>query len=108
MPGRSITRRREKGAIRMNKTDETRGRSANRPEDKGDTSRIVSCEIGPWPKVLGDTLPEVRATFDDGTVRTLFRFYPDELTFDAGEFIGLTAAEATRLWFERDRAFLKS
>ncbi len=92
----------------MRTTKDRTNEDAGRQESEVDASRIVNCDIGPYPKALGDTLPEVRATFDDGTVQTLFRFYPDELTFKPEEFIGRTAEEARRLRFEKDRAFLQS
>jgi hypothetical protein len=92
----------------MRTTKDGTNADAGRHESEADAARIVSCDIGPYPKELGDPLPEVRATFDDGTVQTLFRFYPDELTFKPDEFIGRTADEAKRLHFEKDRAFLRS
>jgi hypothetical protein len=50
----------------------------------------------PQPKPVGlfDPMPDVTATFDDGTRKKLFSFYPDELRFDECEFIGKTEAEA--------------
>jgi len=53
-------------------------------------------------------MPEVLATFGDGTTKTLFAFYPDEITFRASEFIGLTEEEAEALRHRKDVAFLKS
>jgi hypothetical protein len=53
-------------------------------------------------------MPVVRARFDDGTEQELFRYYPDETTFTETEFVGLTAAEALRLWHRKDLAYLQS
>lgn len=71
--------------------------------------KIVSCTIGPYPKGWSDlTMPKVRATFEDGTEKVLFSFYPDEIDFSESEFIGLTEAEARKLRHDRDVAFLRS
>lgn len=43
------------------------------------------------PAGFADPMPRVLATFDDGARKELFDFYPDEITFDEGEFVGLTA-----------------
>ena len=69
---------------------------------------IVKCEISPRPLRLGDPLPEVSVTFDDGTEEVLFRFYPDEIDFTPSEFLGLTADEARQLYGHKDRQYLKS
>ena len=72
-------------------------------------SRIVSCEIGPYPKGFADfSKPKVKATFDDGESKVLFSFYPDELQFSMGEFIGLTEDEAISLFHKKDIAYLRS
>ena len=72
-------------------------------------SLIVSCEIGPYPKSMFDMkMPEVKATFSDGSEKVLFSFYPDELSFSEGEFIGLTEKEAHDLFRRKDIAYLGS
>ena len=38
----------------------------------------------------------------------LSTFYPDEISFQAQDFIGLTGEEATLFKFGRDRAYLQS
>jgi hypothetical protein len=38
----------------------------------------------------------------------LFTFYPDEISFEAQDFVGLTEEEATVFKFGRDRAFLRA
>ena len=59
--------------------------------------RIVRVE---WslrrPKPVGflDPMPVVTVTFDDGSRKDMFSFYPDEIRFDEGELIGLTEDEA--------------
>jgi hypothetical protein len=70
--------------------------------------KIVGCQIGPMPKSLFDKMPEILATFDDGSSKVLFSFFPDEISFTEGEFIGLTEAEARQLKFKKDQAYLKS
>lgn len=64
----------------------------------------ISC-AGPGP--FG-ALPTVSAEFDDGSRKELFSFYPDEISFTASEFEGLTEANARHLKFQKDRAYLKS
>jgi len=74
--------------------------------------RITQIEISsiPRPKPLGlfDPTPVVTATFDDGTRKRLFSFYPDEIRFDEGELVGMTEAEAHELYRQRDLAYLRS
>jgi hypothetical protein len=48
----------------------------------------------PMPLGMFDPMPEVIATFEDGTRKSLFSFYPDEVSFRASEFIGLTEEDA--------------
>ena len=74
--------------------------------------KITSATITPMPRPMPlgmfDPMPEVIATFEDGTTKTLFSFYPDEISFQPSEFIGLTEAEAQDLRHRKDVAFLKS
>jgi len=74
--------------------------------------KIISAIIAPMPRPmpegLSDPMPEVVATFEDGSAKTLFSFYPDEISFQASEFIGLTEREAMALRHRRDVAFLQS
>jgi hypothetical protein len=65
--------------------------------------KIVLCEI---TKVGFKN--EVDAMFDDGSVERLFMYYPDELTFDEREFVGLTKDEAMILYHNRDIAYLRN
>jgi hypothetical protein len=73
--------------------------------------RIVRVEWSmPRPKPLGflDPMPVVVATFDDGSRRELFSFYPDETRFDEGELVGLTEDEARELRRTKDIAYLQA
>jgi hypothetical protein len=70
---------------------------------------ITSCKIGPYPRSSFDLdMPKVSVTFNDGKEETLFTFYPDELSFYASEFIGLTRNEAMSLRHRKDVAYLRS
>jgi hypothetical protein len=74
--------------------------------------KIKSVTITPMPRPLPqgmfDPMPEVIATFEDGSTKTLFSFYPDEVSFRESEFIGLTEEEAHRLYQKKDTAYLRS
>ena len=72
------------------------------------TSTIITPMPRPMPQGMFDPMPEVVATFEDGSSKTLFSFYPDELSFRASEFIGLTEAEALSLRHRKDVAYLQS
>jgi hypothetical protein len=52
-------------------------------------------------------MPKVAVTFEDGTSKDLFSFYPDEISFSESEFIGLTEEEARKLRHDRDVAYLR-
>lgn len=62
----------------------------------------------PKPAGFADPMPRVVATFDDGARKDLFDFYPDEITFDEGELVGLTEQEARALRHAKDVAYLRS
>ena len=62
----------------------------------------------PMPQGMLDPMPEVIATFEDGSTKTLFSFYPDEVSFRASEFIGLSEEEAHSLFQQKDTAYLRS
>ena len=72
------------------------------------TSAIITAMPRPMPFGMFDPMPEVVATFEDGSSKNLFSFYPDEISFQASEFIGLTEAEAKSLFHRRDISFLQS
>jgi hypothetical protein len=69
---------------------------------------IATCKIGPYPKSFFDPMPKVAVTYNDGKEETLFTFYPDELSFDEREFIGLTRVQAMSLRHRKDVAYLPS
>lgn len=70
--------------------------------------KIKSVKIGPYPKSMFDPMPKVVATFEDGSVKELFTFYPDELSFCESEFIGLTEEEAHALFHKKDVEYLRA
>ena len=73
---------------------------------------IVKCSIGPFPRPMSegmlDPMPEVKVQFNNGDEKTLFEFYPDEISFTESEFIGLTEESARRLKFEKDKRYIQS
>jgi len=72
------------------------------------TQKIVSARITDMPKSFRDPLPEVHAKLEDGSEVKLFEYYPDEISFRATEFVGLTIEQASQLKFKKDVAFLRS
>lgn len=70
--------------------------------------RITAVDIGPMPQTMFDERPRVTATFEDGTTKELFRFYPDEIQFSENELVGLTEKEAKELRTKKDIAYLQS
>jgi hypothetical protein len=71
-------------------------------------NKIASARITPLPGKIGDPLPQVWATFEDGSEKMIFTYYPDEISFLESDFVGLTEEEAHTLKFGRDRAYLQS
>lgn len=69
-------------------------------------TKIRSVTITPMPGSLLDPMPKVIAEFNDGTIKELFSFYPDEIQFQPSEFVGLTEAQARHLKFVKDKAYL--
>ena len=45
---------------------------------------------------------------EDGTEKTVFWYYHDELKFEEKEFIGKTVIEAHDIWDQRDLEYLRS
>jgi hypothetical protein len=74
--------------------------------------KITSATITPMPRAMPegmlDPLPRVIVTFEDGTTKTLFTYYPDEISFHSSDFTGLTEAEAHSLRQQKDVAYLRS
>ncbi len=74
---------------------------------------IVAATVGPMPRPIEDTrgifdqMPNVTVTFEDGQVKELFWFYPDELSFNESEFIGLTEQQVDALRLQKDINYLK-
>jgi hypothetical protein len=62
----------------------------------------------PMPEGMFDEMPQVYVTMEDGTNAWLFEFYPDEISFKAEEFIGLTVDEAHALKTKKDIKFIQS
>lgn len=50
----------------------------------------------------------ITGIFSDNIPRTLFEFYPDELSFTKKEFIGMTQTQAFRVKQTKDVAYLQS
>lgn len=69
-------------------------------------ARIVSVVISPIPREVWEPLPVVTATFEDGSTRELFSYFPDEISFLPGEFVGLTEDEARALKAKKDSVYL--
>lgn len=65
--------------------------------------KIVSAEIKKNKWVM-----DVIATFEDGTVKTIFNYYPDEISFREDEFVGLTEYQACELFHKKDISYLQS
>ena len=72
------------------------------------TNVIIAPMPRPMPLGMFDPMPEVVATFEDGSSKTLFSFYPDEVSFQASDFTGLTEEEAHSLFQRKDTAYLRS
>ena len=72
------------------------------------TSAFITPMPRPMPDGMFDPMPEVVATFEDGSRKTLFSFYPDEVSFRESDFVGLTEEEAHSLFQQKDHAYLRS
>lgn len=70
--------------------------------------KIVSARITTMPRSFFDPMPEVHATLEDGGELMLFTYYPDEISFHASEFVGLTVSQANELKRNKDVAYLRS
>lgn len=73
---------------------------------------IVKCTIGTYPRPMSegmfDKMPEVRVQLSTGEEKTLFEFFPDEISFFESDFLGLTEENARRLKFEKDKKYIQS
>ena len=70
--------------------------------------KITHAVIGPMPKNLFDPMPTISVTFEDGSTKSLFSFYPDEISFRESEVVGLTEAEVYDLRHRKDVRYLQS
>ena len=70
--------------------------------------KIKSAQVGHRPASIFDPPPAVVVTFEDGTSKNLFVFYPDEISFSPEEFVGLTEEEAFSLRHKKDVDYLRS
>lgn len=70
--------------------------------------KITSARITAMPKDFFDPMPQVFVTLEDGKEEFLFEFYPDEISFNEQEFVGLTIEQAKHLKFQKDKKFLQS
>jgi hypothetical protein len=72
---------------------------------------IVKAAIGPMPRPMPagmcDPMPSVTVQLSDGTTKTLFQFYPDEISFTEDEILGLTEEQARRLRHDKDIRWLR-
>jgi len=71
-------------------------------------SKIIKAKITAMPKSFFDPMPKVIVQTEDGIEHTLFEYYPDEISFMANEFIGLTLEEGKDLRRQKDLRYLKS
>jgi hypothetical protein len=67
------------------------------PGDQHGAARIVAARITRQPRHMFDLMPVVWAAFEHGGEHPLFSYFPDEISFEVGEFVGLTKAEAIDL-----------
>lgn len=71
--------------------------------------KIVAARITEMPKDMFDPMPEVWVKTEGSTYEEkLFTYYPDEISFQAEEFIGLTKPDAYALFQQRDSDYLRS
>jgi hypothetical protein len=72
------------------------------------TSAFITPMPRPMPDGMFDPMPEVVVTIEDGSTKTLFSFFPDEVSFRESDFIGLTEEEAHSLFQQKDTTYLRS
>ena len=71
--------------------------------------KIISARITAMPQSMFDPMPMVMITLEgEDKEQELFEFYPDEISFTANEFIGLTPSEGRTLKFNKDKNFLQN
>lgn len=69
---------------------------------------IVKARITEQPKSMFDPMPEVWVTYEDGEEEKLFSYFPDEISFAASEFVGLTREQAMSLYTKKDINYLRA
>lgn len=68
---------------------------------------IIKARIEPSTGMFSP--PKVMVVLEGSDEETfLFDYYPDEISFTAEEFVGLTEDEAHTLKFSKDKAYLQS
>ena len=72
------------------------------------TDAFITPMPRPMPEGMFDPMPEVIATFEDGSSKPCSRSIPDEVSFRASEFVGLTEEEAHSLFQQKDTSYLRS
>ena len=68
--------------------------------------KVINARITAQPTDLFDPMPKVYVTLEGGEETFLFDYYPDEISFTADEFVGLTIDECRHLKFVKDRNYL--
>ena len=72
------------------------------------TQARITAMPRPMPQGMFDPMPKVMVTIGNEPEQELFSYYPDEISFTANEFVGLTVTEASDLKYKKDLAYLKS
>lgn len=72
------------------------------------TEATITAMLRPMPQGMFDPMPEVVATFEDGSIKRLFSFFPDEVSFQPSEFTRLTEEETHSLFQRKDTNYLRS
>jgi hypothetical protein len=70
--------------------------------------KIKSASISALPQSFFDPMPVVTVTLEDDSVQKLFSYYPDEISFNESEFVGITVSEAKQLKQTKDTNYLQS
>ncbi len=70
--------------------------------------KIIKARITEMPNGWFDPMPKVYVTLENGEEEFLFEYYPDEISFTPGEFVGLTVKESHALKRKKDLNYLKS
>ena len=68
---------------------------------------ITRVTIGPMPMTVLDAPPAIHAWFSNGTDKNIFTYYPDEISFQESELVGLTEAQARQLRRQKDMQYLQ-